>query len=80
MTGAAQRILDQALDLSHEERRHLAERLLESVEEGEQIEGAWTDEAIRRAEGVEDGKAKTIDGEEAVRQLKAKLRNAHRTP
>jgi hypothetical protein len=37
----------------------------------------YHDEAIRRAERVEDGQVKTIDGEEAVRQLQAKLRNAN---
>ena len=77
MTGAAQRILDEALDLSDDERRQLAERLLESVEKGDEIERAWTEEAIRRAERIEDGQARAIDGEEAVRQLQAKLRNAH---
>ena len=77
MTGVAQRILAEALDLPDEERRQLAEQLLESVEKGDEIARAWTDEAIRRAERVEDGQARTIDGEEAVRQLQAKLRNAH---
>lgn len=79
MTGAAQRILDEALDLSDDERRQLAERLLESVEKGDEIEMAWTEEAIRRAERVENGQAKTIDGVGAVRKLQAKLRKAHHT-
>ena len=77
MTGAAQRILAEALDLSDEERRQLAEKLLESVEMGDEIERAWTEEAIRRAERVEDGQAKIVDGEQSLRQLQAKLRDSH---
>lgn len=75
MTGAAQKLLDEALDLPEEDRRKLAEVLLASVDRGEEIELAWTNEAKRRAELVEEGKAATLDGEKAVSQLEAKLRN-----
>jgi hypothetical protein len=54
MSSAAAKILKEALELSTDERRKVAERLLETLphESAEELEQLWNTEALRRA-GVE---------------------------
>jgi len=80
VTSAAKKILKDALSLPESERRHVAERLLDTVlgDDSEDVERAWTDEAVRRAGELERGEVEALDGETAIVDLEAKLRAIHR--
>lgn len=57
MTTSARNVLEAALALPEEERRRVAEALLDSVpgESEQEIEMAWRDEVLRRIEEVRRG-------------------------
>lgn len=65
-----------ALQLAPTDRAHLAERLLASLEEDDEILAAWVDEAERRADAFEHGELAAIDFNESLARLKAKLPEA----
>lgn len=79
MTSSAEKILEEALALPDDERRVLAERLLDTVlrDEPESVAKAWTDEAVRRAGALERGEIEALDGDNAVADLEVKLRDIH---
>jgi hypothetical protein len=58
--------MEQARQLTEDERRELAIELLDSAVEPE-IEAAWTEEARRRVAEVESGQVATLSNEEALR-------------
>ena len=58
--------MEQARQLTEDERRELAIELLDSAVEPE-IEAAWTEEARRRVTEVESGEVATLSNEEALR-------------
>ena len=62
-----------ALQLASGERAKLAERLLVSLEEDDEILAVWVEEAERRGEAYERGEMEAIDFDESVARLKAKL-------
>ena len=62
-----------ALQLTPTERAHLAERLLVSLEEDDEILAAWVEEAERRADAFDRGEMGAIDFDESIARLKAKL-------
>ena len=62
-----------ALQLASGERAKLAERLLVSLEEDDEILAAWVEEAERRGDAYERGEMEAIDFDESVARLKAKL-------
>ena len=76
MDTATRRVLQEALALPDDERRRVAELLLDSLsaENRETIEAAWAAEAVRRADELELGQAEAIDGRAALEQLKAQFR------
>ena len=79
MTPQVSELLEKALTLSTEERGLLIDRLVESLDDepaDEGVEAAWDAEIKRRVEEVRSGKAKTIPGEQVLRRLKARLREA----
>ena len=80
MTAAAEKILEDALSLPDDERRRIAELLLDSVstDSTEEIEAAWVVEAVRRAEQLERGEVEALDGESVLEDLKAKFTSAAR--
>jgi putative addiction module component (TIGR02574 family) len=80
VTAAASKILADALALSDEERRRLAELLLDSVmrEGTESIDAAWAAEAARRADDAEQGEGAVLDGPTALADLKSKYERAAR--
>lgn len=80
VTDAAKKLLQEVLALPEEEQRWLADRLIDHVprEPQEDIDGAWRDEAIRRAEELERGEGETLEGETAVREIETELRS-HRS-
>ncbi len=79
MTPAAKKVLDEALALPNDERRQVAEVLLDAlpIETADEIEVVWLDEARQRAGRVERGEVKALDGETALASLEAKLRSTH---
>ncbi len=80
MSLPVKRILQEGLSLPPQERRRVAETLLDSIphESVSEIEEAWNQEAVRRAERVERGEVEGAAGEEALRELEAELASLHR--
>ncbi|WP_437650336.1 addiction module protein [Sorangium sp. So ce362] len=74
MSDPAEKILDEALKLPESERRVIALRLLDSVgeEPPEEIERAWTDEALRRLEDLRTERTQPILWEEARKRIFAR--------
>ncbi len=64
----------QALQLSAEERAHLADRLISSLFEDSGIEEAWSVEVERRIEEVESGRAELIPAEQAIARARAAIK------
>ena len=62
-----------ALQLASSDRAKLAERLLISLEEDDEILAAWVEEAERRGDAYERGEMEAIDFDESIARLKAKL-------
>lgn len=62
-----------ALQLASGDRAKLAERLLISLEEDDEILAAWVEEAERRGQAHEQGEMGAIDFDESVARLKARL-------
>ena len=73
MSEKSQALLEAALALDPEDRRWLAEALLESFDEGEADEGEADEEGIRiateRKAQVERGEARMVPWDEAMRML-----------
>ena len=78
MTAAAKKILEDALALPDDERRRIAELLLDSIstDSTEEIEAAWVAEAVRRADELERAEVEALDGESVLEDLKAKFQSA----
>lgn len=69
-------VLSAALSLSPGARAMLAGHLLESLdaENQKRIDAIWGEEAERRMQEIRDGKVETIDGEQVMRELRARRR------
>lgn len=67
-------ILSAALSLAPGARAMLADHLLESLdwEDQKRIDAVWAEEAERRMQEIRDGKVETIDGEQVMRELRAR--------
>jgi putative addiction module component (TIGR02574 family) len=79
MTPQVSKLLEQALALSTRERGLVIDRLIESLDEEpaeEGVEEAWAKEIKSRVEDIRAGRVKMIPGEEVLRRLAARLRNA----
>lgn len=66
-----------ALQLATADRVHLAERLLASLAEDDEILAAWQEEAERRADAFERGEICAVDVDEAIVQTRARI-GSHR--
>ena len=79
MSSTAQKVLKEALALPEDDRRRVAEMILDSMpaEAALEIEQAWAEEASRRAGALERGETEAIDGDEAVSRLEAQLHRIH---
>ena len=62
-----------AMTLTVSERAALAQRLLASLDEDQEIDDAWAAELDRRIAAVESGEMKTIPIAEALAQVRATL-------
>ncbi|MCY1054959.1 addiction module protein [Nannocystis sp. SCPEA4] len=69
------RIFDEAMALPPEQRRELAERLLDSVQEpsSPEIEEAQYQEVLRRLRDIEEGKEELIPWEQVHAELLAQI-------
>ena len=81
MSRTFEEVRNEALALTPEERGHLAEELLDSVESDEVIE--WDDEYAaeiqRRVAEIDAGTADTVDSDEAVANVRRLLNDARQT-
>lgn len=78
MTAMADRVLQDALTLSEQERAEIAARLIESLDvapEGEaaEVEAAWAAEIERRCAALDAGTTGTTSWEELRRQIEAEI-------
>lgn len=62
-----------ALQLASSDRAKLAERLLISLEEDDEILASWVEEAERRGDAFDRGEMEAIDFDESIARLKARL-------
>ena len=79
MNDQAKKLLGEAMALSETEREKLAELLLTSLprlskREQADIEKAWVDEAVARAEALRPGRPRRQDGATAIAELRSELR------
>jgi F0F1-type ATP synthase membrane subunit b/b' len=75
----AKKVLGEAMALSESEREKLAELLLTSLprlskREQADVEKAWVDEAVARAEALRQGDLAAHDGPTAIAKLRSELR------
>jgi len=64
-----------AMQLAPSERARLAERLLVSLDEDDEILAAWVEEAERRGDAYDRGEMEAIDFDKAIAQARARLAN-----
>jgi putative addiction module component (TIGR02574 family) len=76
MNPNAQRLLDEARQLSPDEREWLAERLLIDDERisAAEVESAWDAEIKRRLDEIDSGAVKMIPGEEVLARMETRLK------
>lgn len=75
MMPSADELLANALELPVEDRHRIARELVISLDgEDEGAEAAWGAEIERRVQDLVDSKVETIDGEEAHKMVRARLR------
>lgn len=75
MSSPLEEIEAAALQLAPTERAHLAERLLVSLEEDDEILAAWVEEAERRADAFDRGEIEAVDFDDAIAQARARITN-----
>ena len=63
-----------ALKLPRDERARLAEVLIASLDELDEVEAAWADEAERRYEELRSGKVKGVPADEVFARIRARPR------
>ena len=78
MTATADRVLQDALGLSEQERAEIAARLIESLDvardgEAAEVEEAWAAEIERRCAALDAGTTGTTDWQDVRRQIKAEI-------
>lgn len=74
MSAEADELLKKAMALPPEERGTLAASLIDSLEEGSELdldaEAAWQQEVVRRMEEIESGKVKAVPWLEVKRRAR----------
>ena len=78
--AALESVLEQALQLTEDERGEVIARLLRSLEPhdgkevaGEEWEAAWSAELDQRVREIRDGTVQLIDGDEAFAKVRAAI-------
>lgn len=75
MTALAEKIYQQALDLTIDDRLILIDKLLNSTNLPTQadIDQAWSEEVERRSQELENGTAKLLPGEEVFGKIRKRF-------
>jgi putative addiction module component (TIGR02574 family) len=68
-----EQIKAEALRLPVRERALLAEELISSLDEDDDVEAAWTEEIERRVAEVREGRVELVDAEEVMARLRARF-------
>lgn len=71
---SVQELEAEVLRLPSHERARLAEVLIASLDEEDEISRAWADEAERRYEELRSGAVKSIPAEEVFARVRSRLR------
>jgi len=74
MSTQLENIEAQALSLTPEERAQLADRLITSLFDDQDIEEAWAIEVERRIKDIESGRANLIPASEAIARARAAIK------
>lgn len=74
MTVTIAELEAQALQLSPEDRAHLADKLLSSLATNPSVEGAWSRVIDRRIAEFESGSARDVPIEDAIARARAAIR------
>lgn len=77
ITTPLEKIEAMALQLPAADRSHLAESLLASLSEEDEILAAWIEEAERRADVHERGEIETVDFDESIARVRARIAGRH---
>ena len=85
MTDMADKLLQDAMGLSEQERAEIAARLIESLDvvsdgEAAEVEVSWTAEIERRCAALDAGKTGTTDWEDVRRQIKTDVKGRGNSP
>ena len=65
----AQEVLNEAMSLSRAERSYLAERLLESLDDGRELSASWSEEISRRIARRESGEGSVFSRDEIRKEI-----------
>ncbi len=74
MSTTVESLHAEVLRLSPIDRARLLDRLIASLDQDAELEGAWDAEADRREAGLDSGSAKAVPFEEAIARLEARFR------
>jgi putative addiction module component (TIGR02574 family) len=74
MANELEMVEAQALKLSPEERAHLADRLIASLFQDQEVEEGWAAEVERRIEDIESGRSRMIPADEAIARARAAIK------
>lgn len=69
----------QALALAPEERAQLADRLINSLFDDQDIEEAWAVEVERRIKDIESGRTRLVPASEAIARARAAIKRLPRS-
>jgi putative addiction module component (TIGR02574 family) len=73
MSASLELLEAEVLQLPPDERSHLLERLIASLDIDSEIESAWNQEADRREAELVSGQTKAIPAQEALARLRTRL-------
>lgn len=73
MSFAPQELEAAALALSRSERAELARRLIESLDDEDELSAAWRDEARERVAGYRDGSIESVSSEDVMREARSRI-------
>ncbi len=74
MASQLDKVEAQALQLPADERAELADRLIASLFQDDEIEEAWSLEVERRIEEVESGRSEMIPADQAISRARAAIK------
>jgi len=70
-------IENEVLHLTLSDRSRLASRLLESLDDGEDVSEAWLTEIRRRSQSIDDGTATLVSHEEVMANARDRIAKLH---